>query len=184
MIRPNIPCQDKSAWPHSQCIFSALMPFVMPGGKFVATSFRVLGAASADGHGISMLLEDLICAVLQPSALIDIRYGTEINDAIQTMQRLMCKDSNGNQTFADAAKQPAPIEQPIVSSSRRTRSQGYDTNTYLGTLPTFSYQGMLESEFTDFKGKLDFMRSNFDPNIMGLLSRIAGKKLNFTLFIC
>ena len=89
----------------------------------------------SDGERISMLLADLISIVSKPTRTIaSIRYGTELNDALRTMQQLMCKNKLGEQQIEGIT-----IEESIVPSNlaplRVTRSKTATTRkvSMLGT---------------------------------------------------
>ena len=67
----------------------------------------------SDGDRISMLITDMINIVSKPTRTIaSIRYGTELNDALRTMQHLMCKTELGEQQHNGIT-----IDEPIVQSN-------------------------------------------------------------------
>ena len=71
----------------------------------------------SDGDRISMLITDLINVVSRPTRTIaSIRYGTELNDALRTMQHLMCKTELGEQQHNGIT-----IDEPIVQSNTTVR---------------------------------------------------------------
>jgi hypothetical protein len=64
-----------------------------------------------------MLITDLINIVSKPTRTIaSIRYGTELNDALRTMQHLMCKTELGEQQHTGIT-----IDEPIVQSNTPVR---------------------------------------------------------------
>ena len=69
-----------------------------------------------EGEQIGYLLKDLNDLLLNPTrTLPSITYGKELNNALRTMQKLMCKDTSG--------KQQIQRNQPItISTVPHTRS--------------------------------------------------------------
>jgi hypothetical protein len=88
----------------------------------------------SDGDQISMLITDLINIVSKLTRTIaSIRYGTKLNNALRTMQHLMCKTELGEQKHEGIT-----IDEPILQSNapvRITRSKTATTRkeSVLGT---------------------------------------------------
>ena len=71
---------------------------------------------------IGLLLDDLVTVLSRPARTIpSIRYGSELNDAVRTMQRLMCKDDKGKQKFSGINHEEQRV--PPAERGPRTRSQ-------------------------------------------------------------
>ena len=49
---------------------------------------------------ITLLLQDLIAILSKPTRTIpSIAYGTKLNNALRTLQELMCRNNDGSQRF-------------------------------------------------------------------------------------
>ena len=75
-----------------------------------------------DAERIGLLLSDLISVLSKPTrTLPSIKYGDELNDALRTLQTLMCRDERGRQIYEGENL----IEQRVVLAPQRpcTRSQ-------------------------------------------------------------
>ena len=78
-----------------------------------------------DAERISMLLSELISIVSKPTRTIpSIKYGNELNDALRTLQKLMCRDEYGQQI----CEGENIVEQRVVVAPQRPRTRSQQTN--------------------------------------------------------
>ena len=67
---------------------------------------------------IGLLLDDLVSIISKPTRTIpSIMYGSELNNALYTMQRLMCKDATVKQRYVGINKEEQRVEHVRKTSS-------------------------------------------------------------------